>query len=94
MQKALDFKVRMERVDALIARGSSIAAAVAEVGVTIPAYALWLADHDHRIPVNVERLTHLQNENVRLRKTLAKLSLELTAVRRARQLPDAFSRAA
>ena len=83
MTRSTDARMKMQQVDMLVARGHDIADATREVGVTRAAYAHWLSEHNGAVPVAVDRLCHLQSENVRLRRTLAKLSLELNAMRRA-----------
>ena len=89
MTNPTDTRLKMQQVDLLVARGSNIEDAIAEVGVTNAAYALWLREHNGAVPVAVDRLYHLQAENSRLRRTLAKLSLELNSVRNTCG-PDAF----
>ena len=81
MYRSTDAKLMMQQVDMLVARGNSIAAATREIGVTQAAYTHWLREHNGAVPVSIDRLSHLQDENVRLRRTLAKLSLELDAMR-------------
>ncbi len=81
----------MQQVDMLVARGYSIESSIKEVGVTHTAYSLWLREHNGSVPVAVDRLYHLQTENSRLRRKLAKLSLELNSVRRVRNA-DVFDR--
>jgi transposase-like protein len=81
MFRSTDAKLMMQQVDMLVARGKSIAMATSEVGVTQAAYAHWLREHNGAVPVSVDRLSHLQDENVRLRRTLAKMSMELDAMR-------------
>ena len=87
MITATDARLKMQQVDWLIAHGYTMECAIGEVGVTHPAYSLWLREHNGAVPVAVDRLYHLQTENSRLRRKLAKLSLELNSVRRARN-PD------
>ena len=81
MTRSTDARMMMQQVDMLVARGRNIEDATREVGVTQAAYAHWLREHNGAVPVAVDRLCHLQSENVRLRKTLAKLSLELNTMR-------------
>lgn len=90
MITATDARLKMQQVDWLIAHGYSMECAIEEVGVTHPAYSLWLREHNGAVPVAVDRLYHLQTENTRLRRKLAKLSLELNSVRRVRNtdVPD------
>ena len=89
MITATDARMKMQQVDLLVARGYAIEAAISEVGVTQAAYTMWLKEHNDAVPVAVDRLYHLQSENARLRRKLAKLSLELNSVRGDR-IDDAF----
>ncbi len=82
MLKALELRGRMEQVDALVAQGNSIMAATARVGVAVASYTLWLAEHGNQVPIAVDRLSHLQDENARLRRALAELSAQLDTTKR------------
>jgi transposase len=84
----------MEQIDALVARGYSIEAAAAELGVTVSTYMLWLAERGNQIPVTIDRLEHLQGENSKLRKALAKVCKELEALRRGNESGSALAHAA
>ena len=94
MLKMLEFRCRMEQIDALVARGYSIEVAAAGLGVTVSTYMLWLAERGNQIPVTIDRLEHLQGENSRLRKALAKVYMELEALRGGNQGGDALAHAA
>ena len=78
-----DARLKMQQVDWLVAHGYAVDCAIAEVGVSQTAYSMWLREHNGAVPVAVERLCHLQTENTRLRRRLAKLSLKLNSRRRA-----------
>lgn len=84
MISSSDARLKMQQVDLLVARGFKMECAIREVGVTPAAYALWLREHNGAVPVAVDRLYHLQTENSRLRRKLARLSVELDSVRRPR----------
>ena len=92
MYRSNDTQLKMQQVDLLVAQGLSIEAAAREVGVSQPAYILWLHEHNDAVPVPVDRLMHLQSEVSRLRKTLAQMSLELSAAKRLQRY-DAFEQA-
>jgi len=92
MYRSNDTQLKMQQVDLLVAQGLSIEAAAREVGVSQPAYTLWLREHNDAVPVPVDRLMHLQSEVSRLRKTLAQMSLELSAARQLKHY-DAFEQA-
>ena len=94
MLKALEFRLKLEQIDKLISRGYSIESAAAQVGVNVASYTLWLAEHDNQVPVSIERLEHLQTENSRLRRALAKLSVELRDVKGGGPVLDVFAQAA
>ena len=89
MYRSNDTELKMQQVDVLVAQGLSIEAAVREVGVSRATYTLWLREHNDAVPVPVDRLMHLQSEVSRLRKTLAQLSLELSAAKQLQHY-DAF----
>ncbi len=89
MTNSTDARLKMQQVDLLVARGYPIDTAIRDVGVSKVGYALWLREHNDAVPVTIDRLNHLQSENMRLRRTLAKLSLELKSVRGIRRT-DAF----
>ena len=89
MITATDIRLKMQQVDWLVAHGYSVDDAIEEVGVSQPAYSMWLREHNGAVPVAVDRLYHLQSENTRLRRKLAKLSLELNSVRRVRNTDEA-----
>ncbi|MDH3742233.1 MAG: hypothetical protein OER56_11615 [Hyphomicrobiales bacterium] len=90
MITATDARLKMQQVDRLIAHGYGMECAIEEVGVTHAGYSMWLGEHNDAVPVAVDRLYHLQTENSRLRRKLAKLSLELNSVRKVRNtdVPD------
>ena len=88
MTNSIDTRLMMQQVDLLVARGHGIEDASNEVGVSQAAYSLWLREHNGAVPVTVERLSHLQSENSRLRRTLAKLSLELKSARTVRRTDE------
>ena len=94
MLRALEFRGRMEQVDALVARGYSIEAATAQIGVAVASYNIWLSEHGNLVPVALDRLSRLHMENARLRRALAKLSVELADARRTGPVADAFAQAA
>lgn len=94
MLNALEFRERMEQADALVARGHTIEIAASQIGVTVASYSLWLAEHGNQVPVAVDRLSRLQTENARLRRALAKMSVELNALKHTGPARDAFARAA
>ncbi len=92
MYRSNDTQLKMQQVDLLIAQGLCVEAAVREVGVSHATYTLWLREHNDAVPVPVARLMHLQSEVSRLRKTLAQMSLELSAAKQLQHY-DAFEQA-
>lgn len=90
MITATDARLKMQQVDWLVAHGYAVECAITEVGVSHAAYSMWLREHNGAVPVAVERLCHLQTENTRLRRKLAKISLEMNSARRVRNsaVPD------
>jgi hypothetical protein len=55
--------------------------ATRRVGVSIATYTCWLSQNGRKVAVPLERLEHLHAENSRLRRQLARLSLELKTLK-------------
>jgi len=85
-----DLHARLSETNRLIARGHTVEEALRRTAVSRPVFTTWLKDNDGNVPVPLDILQHLQSENSRLRRVLAKLSLEQR--KRTRLQPDCFSR--
>lgn len=85
-----DLHTRLNETNRLIARGHTVEEALRRTAVSRPVFITWLKEHDGNVAVPLDILQHLQSENSRLRRVLAKLSMEQR--QRARPQVDCFSR--
>ncbi len=85
-----DLFARLTETNRLIARGHTVDEALQRTGVSRVVFMTWLKDNDGNVAVPLDILQHLQSENSRLRRVLAKLSMEQRI--RTRAQPDYFSR--
>ena len=85
-----DLHARLIETNRLIARGHTVEEALRRTAVSRPVFTTWLRDNDGNVAVPLDILQHLQSENSRLRRVLAKLSIEQR--QRTRPQPDCFSR--
>lgn len=91
MTDATDLHTRLAETSRLIAKGHTVDEALQRSGVSRPVFIAWLRENDGTVAVPLETLQHLQSENCRLRRVLAKLSME-TRTRTSRPQVDFFSR--
>ena len=85
-----DLHARLSETNRLIARGHTVEEALRRTAVSRPVFITWLKEHDGNVTVPLDVLQHLQSENSRLRRVLAKLSIEQR--QRAKPQPDYFAR--
>jgi len=85
-----DLHARLSETNRLIARGHTVEEALRRTAVSRPVFITWLKEHDGNVTVPLDILQHLQSENSRLRRVLAKLSIEQR--QRAKPQPDYFAR--
>ena len=85
-----DLIARLTETNRLIARGHTVDEALQRTGVNRVVFTTWLKEHDGNVAVPLDILQHLQSENSRLRRVLAKLSMEQRT--KTRPQPDFFSR--
>ncbi len=85
-----DLFARLNETNRLIARGHTVDEALQRTAVSRPVFIAWLKEHDGNVAVPLDILQHLQAENSRLRRVLAKLSMEQR--QRTKPQPDFFSR--
>ena len=67
---------KLRRVEALVAEGSTVRAAVREIGVTEVTYYRWRKTYTDVGKPEVRRLRELEKENARLKKLVADLALD------------------
>jgi hypothetical protein len=92
MNNGDEMQAKLEQVDALLAQGHNLREATSRVGVSVATYTCWLAQNGRKVAVPLERLEHLHAENSRLRRQLARLSLEIKSLK-GRPRVDFFSKA-
>ncbi len=67
---------KLRRVEALVAEGSTVGAAVREISVTEVTYYRWRKTYADIGKPEVRRLRELEKENARLKKLLAEQALD------------------
>lgn len=67
---------KLRRVEALSAEGSTVGAAVREIGVTEVTYYRWRRKYSGMGKSEAKRLRELEKENARLKKLLAEQALD------------------
>ena len=67
---------KLRRVEALVAEGSTVAAAIREVAVTEVTYYRWRRTYGGVDKTKTRRLRELEMENARLKKLLAEQALD------------------
>jgi len=90
MPETNDLHARLNETNRLIARGHTVEEALRRTAVSRPVFTTWLQDNNGNVAVPLDILQRLQSENSRLRRVLAKLSMEQR--QRARPQPDYFAR--
>ena len=74
---------KLRQVEVLTAQGKPVAEAVRAIGVTEPTYYRWRAEYGGLKLDQVKRLKRLEQENGRLRKAVADLTLEKLVLKEA-----------
>ncbi len=67
---------KLRRVEALVAEGSTVAAAIREIAVTEVTYYRWRRTYGGVDKTETRRLRELEKENARLKKLLAEQALD------------------
>ena len=67
---------KLRRVEALVAEGSTVAAAIREIAVTEVTYYRWKRTYGGVDKTETRRLRELEKENARLKKLLAEQALD------------------
>lgn len=68
--------IKLREVEVLCGKGSSIAEAVRQIGVTEQTYYRWRKEYGNMDTQQAKRLKELEKENDRLKKLVAELSLD------------------
>lgn len=74
---------KLRQVEVLTAQGKAVAEAVRAVGVTEPTYYRWRTEYGGLKLDQVKRLKALEQENGRLRRAVADLTLEKLVLKEA-----------
>lgn len=74
---------KLRQVEVLAAQGKPVAEAVRAIGVTEPTYYRWRSEYGGLKLDQVKRLKLLEQENGRLRKAVADLTLEKLVLKEA-----------
>ena len=74
---------KLRQVEVLTAQGKPVAEAVRAIGVTEPTHYRWRMEHGGLKLDQVKRLKLLEQENGRLRKAVADLTLEKLVLKEA-----------
>jgi putative transposase len=74
---------KLRQVEVLTAQGKPVAEAVRAIGVTEPTYYRWRSEYGGLKLDQVKRLKLLEQENGRLRKAVADLTLEKLVLKEA-----------
>jgi putative transposase len=67
---------KLRQVDVLVSQGQSVADAIRAIGVTEVTYYRWRKEFGGLKSDQVRRMKELENENQRLRKAIADLTLD------------------
>ena len=74
---------KLRQVEVLVGQGKPVAEAVRAIGVTETTYYRWRAEYGGLKLDQVRRLKALEQENTRLRKAVAELTLEKLVLKEA-----------
>jgi len=74
---------KLRQVEVLTAQGKTVAEAVRAIGVSEPTYYRWRSEYGGLKLDQVRRLKALEQENARLRRAVADLTLEKLVLREA-----------
>jgi putative transposase len=81
--KPEEIVTRLRQVEVLVAQGKPVADAVRAIGVTEATYYRWRSEYGGLKLEQVKRLKLLEQENGRLRKAVAELTLEKLVLKEA-----------
>ena len=80
---AEEIVAKLRQVDVLMAQGRPVADAVRSIGVTEVTYYRWRNEYGGLKGDQVKRLKELEQENTRLRKAVAELTLDKLILKEA-----------
>jgi putative transposase len=81
--KPEEIVAKLRQIEMLTAQGKGVAEAVRSIGVTEATYYRWRAEYGGLTLDRVKRLKLLEQENGRLRKAVADLTLEKSVLKEA-----------
>jgi transposase-like protein len=81
--KPEEIVAQLRQVEVLTAQGKAVAEAVRAIGITEPTYYRWRSEYGGLKLDQVKRLKLLEQENGRLRKAVADLTLEKLVLKEA-----------
>jgi putative transposase len=81
--KPEEIVAKLRQVEVLTAQGAPVAEAVRAIGVTEPTHYRWRSEYGGLKLGQVKRLKLLEQENTRLRKAVADLTLEKLVLKEA-----------
>ena len=76
---------KLRQADVLIGQGKTVPEVCREIGVTGQTYYRWRNKYGGMSPDMVKQLRELQKENIRLRKLVADLSLDIAILKEVAQ---------
>ena len=74
--KPEDIVAKLRQVDVLTGQGSTVSAAVRQIGVTEYTYYRWRQEYGGLQTKQIKRIKDLEQENARLRKAVSDLTLD------------------
>ena len=74
--KAEEIVAKLRQVDVLTARGTPVADAIRQIGVTEVTYYRWRKEYGGLKSDQVRRIKDLEQENARLRRAISDLTLD------------------
>ncbi len=81
--KPEEMVAKLRQVEVLVGQGKPVAAGVRAIGVTEATYSRWRAEYGGLKLDQVKRLKMLEQENGRLRRAVANLTLEKLVLQQA-----------
>ena len=81
--KPEEIVAKLRQVDVLVSQGQSVADAIRSIGVTEVSYYRWRREFGGLKTDQVQRMTELEAENVRLRRAVADLTLDKLILKEA-----------
>ena len=73
--------VKLREIEVLCGQGNTIAEAVRQAGITEQTYYRWRKEYGSMSTSEAKRLKELEKENIRLKKLVADLSLDIAILK-------------